>query len=455
MLAQPLPITTPEDVGFSCQDYGGARGYGVGNVAVGEWLKYSITNSEAGTYQFKIRARLMVEDAYGTSFNLSMESPSMTNTTSSYVLNTTNWSDIYLSMSVPVGSQKLRLNIGSVYSGSPWALFDYITVYKMPPLVSNGGKTMLMTNLSQGYNLQTALSNAAQMQTAVSSLTNGGVVTIPAGTYYFCQAFPIENGPSSMGSIRLPLVSSVTGGTVMAGDNRQVGMQFTVGNLPLTVTDLGRWVVGGNTGMHNVSIIDVVSNTMVASASVPTFATGSNAFSYVALNGNATLRANTTYAIVSEEQLGGDAWLSCETNNVVVHNVVGSLCRRGSGLFSPVSFLYKAAPSTAVQNYAVWVNNNNITIQGQGTNAAGGTTLAAYNRDTTLLFFGGNGSVAPNGAQAVTNILVRNLQFKGNPMVDFTGATNSWGIVNEDGGIANIGSLMTFGGKLVTGTITY
>jgi hypothetical protein len=35
---------------FRCQDYGGARGYGVGNVAVGEWLKYSITNSEAGTY---------------------------------------------------------------------------------------------------------------------------------------------------------------------------------------------------------------------------------------------------------------------------------------------------------------------------------------------------------------------------------------------------------------------
>ena len=121
-----------------------------------------------------------------------------------------------------------------------------------------------MTNLTQGYNMQTALSNAAMMQTTVSSLTNGGVVSIPSGTYFFCQASPIENGPSSVGLIKLPLVSSVAGGTVMAGDNRQVGMQFTVGSSPLTVTDMGRWMISGNSGTHVVTILDAANNTVVS-----------------------------------------------------------------------------------------------------------------------------------------------------------------------------------------------
>jgi hypothetical protein len=52
--------TTPNNIGgkyrnedvdlFRCEDYGSTRGYGVGHVATGEWPKYSITNSEVGTY---------------------------------------------------------------------------------------------------------------------------------------------------------------------------------------------------------------------------------------------------------------------------------------------------------------------------------------------------------------------------------------------------------------------
>lgn len=303
--------------------------------------------------------------------------------------------------------------------------------------------------------MQSAKNNASNLQTTINNAQTGDTVQIPSGRYFICQPTPIENAPDSFGVMKIPLVKSVQGVTTVNTYSGWVGVQFTVGASSLTVTSLGRWVVNGNSGNHTVKIMDAANNEL-ASVTVNTANGLPDTFAYTALANNLTLLAYNTYSILSYETSGGDAWLNNETNNLAMHNVAGNLVHKGSSPFSPVNLKYKGSASSAVHNYAAWVNKNDITILGQGTNL---TTLVAYNRDTTILFFGSSGTGWPSYSQAVTNILVRDIRFEGNPTVDYNGVTNSMGIIEEDQStlaFSNIGSLVTFGGlPAPNGTISY
>ncbi len=268
-----------------------------------------------------------------------------------------------------------------------------------------------------------------------------------------------------MGAIRLPLVKpALTDSTLRNDLSNWLGFRFTVGSTPLTVTSLGRWVVSGNIRSHLVIITDSTLMTNLAWATVETANKPAGEFAYGTLTNSIILQANNTYAILSYEEGGGDYWHNNAT--IASHDIALNVQAVKEGpeyvifstnsSFVPVDLHYRANASSAVQNYAMWVNNSDLTIQGKGTNEVGGTTLAAYNRDTTILFFGSNGAGAPNGSRAVTNILVQNLKFEGKPTVDYTGATNPKGIVTEDCGVGNIGSLLALGGArgATNGSIT-
>src|ERR1041385_6258811 len=79
-------------------------------------------------------------------------------------------------------------------------------------------------------------------------------------------------------------VTGVTTGTPRNDFSGWVGFQMNVGEANLTVTDLGRYIVSGNTGTHTVKIVNA-SGTDVSGASVSIATSGATAgqFKYVSL----------------------------------------------------------------------------------------------------------------------------------------------------------------------------
>jgi len=91
--------------------------------------------------------------------------------------------------------------------------------------------------------------------------------------------------------------------------NGSVGFQFQVGSAPLVVTELGRWVVSGNSGTHTVQLFNSVGTPLPGgSVTVNTAGQIAGEFAYAPLNTPLTLAANTTYAVMSQEVGGGDQW---------------------------------------------------------------------------------------------------------------------------------------------------
>lgn len=84
-----------------------------------------------------------------------------------------------------------------------------------------------------------------------------------------------------------------------------LGVKFTVGGSPITVSSLGRWKRTGNSQTHTVKILQ--TSTVLASVVVD-LSTGSvGSFVYGSIT-PLVLSASTTYFIVSSETNGGDTW---------------------------------------------------------------------------------------------------------------------------------------------------
>ncbi len=117
-------------------------------------------------------------------------------------------------------------------------------------------------------------------------------------------------GPST------PFVTGQTLGTSRNNFTGWVGYRFTVGSSPITVNQLGRWVVSGNTGTHSVKLVLASTGVDVPNGSVTITTSGAatGSFKYAPITPT-TLTANTIYYLMSHETNGGDSWYS---NNTVV-----------------------------------------------------------------------------------------------------------------------------------------
>jgi len=113
------------------------------------------------------------------------------------------------------------------------------------------------------------------------------------------------------GGTTTPMVTgqSFDPGAVLRNDfSGWVGFRFQVGSAGLTVTDLGRWVVSGNSGTHSVKLVQD-NGTDVPGALATVSASGtSGQFGYSSLSSPVSLAANTSYYLVSQEVAGGDRW---------------------------------------------------------------------------------------------------------------------------------------------------
>ena len=97
-------------------------------------------------------------------------------------------------------------------------------------------------------------------------------------------------------------VTSKTLGAQRADSPGWTGFKMTTGGQPVTVTTLGRLcVAAGNTGTHELRLIRVSDNSVVASVNVSMSGCTVGQFKYAALANPITLSASTAYLLVGYE----------------------------------------------------------------------------------------------------------------------------------------------------------
>jgi hypothetical protein len=129
----------------------------------------------------------------------------------------------------------------------------------------------------------------------------------------------------------------------------ELGCRITMGDT-VTLTELGRWRVSGNSGIHTLRVRNA-SETQIASVSYDASAGTVGAFNYVALGSPVTLTAGQNYFITSQELNGGDQWYDHApvTFQQIVTALNNAFSATGSGfsvgaanrMFIPVDFKYE------------------------------------------------------------------------------------------------------------------
>jgi hypothetical protein len=203
----------------------------------------------------------------------------------------------------------------------------------------------------QWYDINTTIQT-----TNVGAETTG--IWSPDGVSYNGYGSPDESyGPVNFlytPATTAPFVTGVTPGTVRNNFSGWVGGSITTGGSAVQVTQLGRYVVGGDTGTHTMKLVNASTGQDVVGGSVTVNLAGGQAgtFVYSRLASPITLSANTTYYLVSQEAAGGDQWydfnttiqttgIGTETTSVwspdeVTYNLIGP----PNQMYIPLSFQY-------------------------------------------------------------------------------------------------------------------
>jgi hypothetical protein len=152
------------------------------------------------------------------------------------------------------------------------------------------------------YNLSYDTSLLANGTYQLAAIASGGGSTVTSASVGFTVNH-VYSSPTGVGAI--------TGYNLSATRNNFsgfIGMQFTVGCAPVTVTGLGRLYLSGNNGVHTVKLVRASDGTDLPGASVniqPSLGTAGQ-FTYAAFASPVTLSAGSSYYLVSQEASGGD-----------------------------------------------------------------------------------------------------------------------------------------------------
>ncbi len=114
---------------------------------------------------------------------------------------------------------------------------------------------------------------------------------------------------------REPLVTAATLGNASNAYTRWQGGRITVGSSDLTVTELGRMMAPGNTGIHTIKLVDAATGQDIPGGSVSIDLTHWRAtqFKYGKLTTPVVLQAGQIYYVVSNETAGGNSWYNEQT----------------------------------------------------------------------------------------------------------------------------------------------
>ena len=205
----------------------------------------------------------------------------------------------------------------------------------------------------QWYDINTTIQTAN-----VASETTG--VWSPDGVTYNLYGSSDESyGPlnflyTSKPATSAALITEVTLGTGRNNFSGWVGGSITTASGGMQVTELGRYVVAGNTETHIVKLVNASTGQDVTGGSVTVNLAGGQAgtFAYSQLSSPVTLSPNTAYYLVSQEVQGGDQWydfnttiqttgVASETTSVwspdgVTYNLIGP----SNQMYVPLNLIY-------------------------------------------------------------------------------------------------------------------
>lgn len=234
-------------------------------------------------------------------------------------------------------------------AGAPSGSFLYATLSSSVVLQANTSY-YIMTQESFGgdqwYDLNTSLQNASVASITAPVYSSGSsYITIGGMAAHSYGPVDFRYTAGSTGSSTF--VSSVTPGTVRNDFSGWVGVSVTIGANAVKVTQLGRFVLSGNTGAHTVKIVSSSgANLPGGSVSVNVSGGQPGAFVYAALANPITLSANTNYYIVSQEVQGGDAWYDW---NTFVTTAAGA--SDSASVWSPDGVSYDIIPGSSNHMY--------------------------------------------------------------------------------------------------------
>ena len=184
-----------------------------------------------------------------------------------------------------------------------------------------------------------------------------------------------------------PYVTSAVGGAPYTNLSAWVGMRFVVGANPVTITRLGRMMNTGNTGTHNLKLVNASNQVDILNTSVTMSGGTVGQFKYVTLSSPVTLPAGSTNDLMTQETAGGDIWYDGAS---VIGTPVASILGVAWGysapwLFhgptntaaGPVNFQYFQSQDIAANpNYLLLRTNNTLWV----TNAPLAVAVNATNR---------------------------------------------------------------------------
>lgn len=227
------------------------------------------------------------------------------------------------------------------------------TAYYMTSSETNGG--------DQWYDYDSVLTttNAASVNNAeyydtVNWQSAGGSNNcyIPLNFIYGGSAPTPPPGSASF------VTGKVLSGNVRNNSNLPLGMQFTVGSTSITVSQLGRYFISGNTGTHTLQIVKASDKSVVATVNIDMSqgSADSLGFKYANLSSPVTLAANTAYYMTSGETSGGDQWYDYDStltttnaaavNNAEYYDTVNWQTAGGTNnCYIPLNFIYTTGTS--------------------------------------------------------------------------------------------------------------
>lgn len=127
---------------------------------------------------------------------------------------------------------------------------------------------------------------------------------------FLAQYMPYPGAVALRGVPSTPVITGQTLGTLRSNFTGCVGFVFQTGASPITVTDLGRWVVAGNSATHSI-LLNGTGGVSV-SATVNTSGATPGAYAYTSITPT-VLAASGAWAIFSAEVNGGDQWYDNDT----------------------------------------------------------------------------------------------------------------------------------------------
>jgi M6 family metalloprotease-like protein len=180
------------------------------------------------------------------------------------------------------------------------------------------------------YDLDTTVSTTMVATEASAIYGNGSGVWYPvgvSGSSYVPVDFKYSIGGEAA------YVKDRILGTPRNDWSGYVGMKIVVGATPVTVTQLGRMMGSGNSGIHTVKLVKGSDGTDVAGGSVSIGMSGGTVgqFKYASLNSGIVLAAGATYYLVSQEIAGGDTWYDLDTTVITTTVAIEASAIYGSG----------------------------------------------------------------------------------------------------------------------------